>query len=272
MQAMALYKGYYSLIQFCPDPSRLEAANVGVLLFCPELRFVRARLSHDNRRIDKFFGHQDWDLVKAQKQAVVERLMADAAHFRTLEDLQDYASRRANEIQLSPARPLKVQHAEKALEDLFQRLVGEHEHRDRGHRATTLFREAVTKAGLEPMLKKDVTVTVPTIGRQMTAPYGYQNGRFNLIEPERFDASDSDGVFNRAYPWAVKGQLLFESPHPEFGPLQLAVVGQFGDESQAEAESVRTIFGKHSVKLYTFDDLPALFDDVRKSASGHRAV
>ena len=25
--------GYYSVIQFCPDRSRLEAANVGVLLF-----------------------------------------------------------------------------------------------------------------------------------------------------------------------------------------------------------------------------------------------
>jgi len=271
MRAMEFHKGYYSLVQYCPDPSRLEAANVGVLLFCPGLRFVKARLSHDNRRIDKFFGHQDWALVKAQKQAVLDRLAVDAARFRTLADLQDYAARRANEIQLSPARPLKVQDAEKELEDLFQRLVGEHEHRDHGHRATTLFREEVAKAGLESMLKKDVTVTVPTIGRRMTAPYGYQNGRFNLIEPERFDAPNSDAIFSRAYRWAVEGQLLYESSHPEFGSLQLAVVGQFGEESQVEAESVRTIFDKHRVKLYTFDELPALFDDVRKSAAGNRA-
>lgn len=269
---MEYHKGYYSLIQYCPDPSRLEAANVGVLLFCPALRFVKARLSENNRRIDKFFGHQDWELVRAQKQAVVERLIVDAAHFRTLEDLQDYAGRRANEIQLSPARPVKVRHAETELEDLFQRLVGDHEHRERGHRARTLFREAAAKAGIEPMLKKDVRVTVPTIGREMTAPYGYQNGRFNLIEPERFDAPDSETIFSRAYRWAVEGQLLYESSHPEIGSLQLAVVGQFGEGSQTEAEGVRTIFAKHSVKLYTFDELPALFDDVRKSAAGHRAV
>lgn len=268
---MEYHKGYYSLIQYCPDPSRLEAANVGVLLFCPSLRFVKARLAEDNRRIDKFFGHQDWDLIRAQKQAVVERLIADAAHFRTLEDLQDYAGRRANEIQLSPARPLKVKRPEEHLEDLFQRLVGEHEHRQRGPRATTLFRDAVEKAGVEPMLKKDVTITVPTIGREMTVPYGYQNGRFNLIEPDRFDAADSDVVFNKASRWAVEGQFLFETPHPELGPLQLAVVAQFGEESQAEVRTVRTIFDKHSVKLYTFDDLPTLFDDVRKSASRHRA-
>ena len=113
---MEFHKGYYSLIQYCPDPSRLEAANVGVLLLCPALRFVKARLSRDNHRIDKFFGSQDWDLVRAQKQAVVERLTADAAHFLTLQDLQDYAGRRANEIQLSPARPLKLRDAEEELE------------------------------------------------------------------------------------------------------------------------------------------------------------
>ena len=34
-------KGYYSLIQYCPDLGRLEAANVGVLLFCPERGFLK---------------------------------------------------------------------------------------------------------------------------------------------------------------------------------------------------------------------------------------
>lgn len=35
-------KGYYSIIQYCPDLSRFEAANVGVLLFCPERAFLKA--------------------------------------------------------------------------------------------------------------------------------------------------------------------------------------------------------------------------------------
>ena len=30
---MNQHKGYYSLIQFCPDPSRLEGINIGVLVF-----------------------------------------------------------------------------------------------------------------------------------------------------------------------------------------------------------------------------------------------
>jgi hypothetical protein len=34
-------KGYCLLILYCPDLSRLEAANVGVILFCPEAHFIR---------------------------------------------------------------------------------------------------------------------------------------------------------------------------------------------------------------------------------------
>ena len=41
-------KAYYCLIQYCPDMSRLEAANVGVVLFCPEKGFLAARMSRDN--------------------------------------------------------------------------------------------------------------------------------------------------------------------------------------------------------------------------------
>jgi len=35
-------KGYYTLIQFRPDASRLEAVNMGILLFCPETGFIAA--------------------------------------------------------------------------------------------------------------------------------------------------------------------------------------------------------------------------------------
>jgi len=43
---MTAHKGYYSVVQYCRDRSRLEAANTGVLLFCPELDICRrARLA-----------------------------------------------------------------------------------------------------------------------------------------------------------------------------------------------------------------------------------
>ncbi len=50
---MSTKRGYYSLIQFCPNPSRAEAVNLGVLLFCPEAGFIGARTSATNQRAAK---------------------------------------------------------------------------------------------------------------------------------------------------------------------------------------------------------------------------
>jgi len=262
---MQYYKGYYSLIQYCPDPSRLEAANVGVLLLCPELRFVRVRLSHANSRIDRFFGHQDWDLIRAQKRAIEERIVVDAEYFRTLEDLQDYVSRRANEVQLSAPRTVKVKDAQLDLEDLFDRLVGEREQREPVHRAETLFKKEAERVGVDRLLKREVTVDIPTIDRTITAPYAYQNGVLNLIQPERFESPRREEVLRKTYRWAVEGQLLYETPNPKLGKVQLSVVGQFGVDSESEMGGIKAIFDRHFVKLYTFDHLSSLFDDIRRS-------
>lgn len=50
---MTTHCGYYSLKQYYPDLSRLEAVNVGVVFFCPETRFIEARTSEaSTRRIE----------------------------------------------------------------------------------------------------------------------------------------------------------------------------------------------------------------------------
>src|SRR5438046_2093048 len=114
-------KGYYSLIQYCPDLSRLEAANVGVLLFCPEPHFIDARTASSNQRVRRFFGSddRDWDRINEAKAAIEDRLKAEGEHFRTLEDLERFIGTRANEIQLTPPRPIKVFNPAQDLEALF---------------------------------------------------------------------------------------------------------------------------------------------------------
>ncbi len=53
---MTPQKGYYSLIQFCPDASRLESINIGVILFCPEMGFLDDKTSSNTRRAEKLVG------------------------------------------------------------------------------------------------------------------------------------------------------------------------------------------------------------------------
>lgn len=122
---MAGHNGYYSLIQYCPDASRAEAANVGVLLFCPDLRYIDAKVSRGNDRIARFFhrGTFDAERINAAKQAIVSRLEVERDAFRTLDDLQRFIDTRANEIIVTTPRPVKVRDAAEDLTRLFSELV-----------------------------------------------------------------------------------------------------------------------------------------------------
>src|SRR5687767_13456111 len=124
---MKPHKGWFSIVQFCPDPNRLESANIGVLLFCPEVDFLDVRIASDNRRIIKFFGSKDFDfaLVNSFKKGLEERLRKERQNIVNHEQLVDFIDQRANQIRISPPRSIRVTEPEKQLNDLFSELVGE---------------------------------------------------------------------------------------------------------------------------------------------------
>jgi len=120
-------KGYFCLVQYCPDIARREAANVGVVLFCPELRFIRAKMMKINRRIRKFFGEEadNYQHLNAMKDALAKRLEVEKAEFNVLEDLQHFVETRANKVILTRPNPVKVFDPEQDLAALFKELVDE---------------------------------------------------------------------------------------------------------------------------------------------------
>ena len=115
-------RGYYTLVQYCPDASRLETVNLGVALYCPEASFLKVRFGRSKTRIRGVFGpDQDWDFVERQESAVRSRLEREVG---SVEDLELYISRRANAVTMTPLRPMKVMDApDKELDELFRRLV-----------------------------------------------------------------------------------------------------------------------------------------------------
>ena len=104
---MALSKAYYCLVQYCPDLSRLESANVGVLLFCPEKRFLGARILRGNARIRHFFGSEghDWQRINSFKQGLEERLAAEQGRITTLSDLEAFIASAQISFRLRPPGP-----------------------------------------------------------------------------------------------------------------------------------------------------------------------
>jgi hypothetical protein len=265
---METSKGYYALIQYCPDLSRLEVANIGVVLFCPERGFLRAKIAQGNDRIRRFFGSQDndWTQINAIKDAIVNRLEVTRKDFKNLDDLTTFISTRANEVQLTAPRPMKVSQPENDLEELFEELVGGRSKqlsKDVAQPVSRALERAFHERGVEDLIKRNVTVTVPAFRKPVTVPFGFQNGRFNLIQPVRFQQTTELRVVDTACRHAVEGRSLYEHPDEKFGPLKLIVVGSFASESSEFKDVVADILKENEVTLHTVDEVDKLMDEIR---------
>jgi len=261
-------KGYYSLIQYCPDLGRLEAVNVGVLLFCPERGFLKARTASGNARVKHFFGSEghDWKRINAFKKGIEHRIERESRDIQTLEDLTKFIALRANLLQITPPRPMRVTDPAKDLDDLFCEIISEPVRRTSPRSLRRDLGERITNANLDSIVRRDIRpVNVPVFGRQVHIPFGYQNARFNLINPVPFEAADPEHSVLSACKYAVEGRSLYHNPDPELGQLQLVVVGKFREDDQESPGRVHRVLEDHRVKLYRTEELPMLFDVIRQT-------
>lgn len=252
-------KGWFSVVQFCPDPNRLESANIGVLLFCPALDFLDVRIASNNRRIIKFFGSKDFDLtlVNSFKKGLAERLRKEHKNIVDHEQLLDFVDRRANQIRISPPRSIRITEPEKQLDELFAEFVGGITHREPAVRDRLA--QTLEQPSIERKLYRSIPITVPIDGRQLDVPYAFQNGRFNLIQPVRFQ---SDNPLQTAYRYAVEGGSIYETEHDEFGKMKLLVVGTFRSQSDENKQVVNRILESHHVSLYSMDEIDQLVHEI----------
>jgi hypothetical protein len=260
--------GYYSLVRYCPDPSRQEFVNVGVAIYSPVLKQVRVQFSTDNRRLSQVFGRQDLHFINRLKKSLEENLKRES--FATVHDLEEYIGRSANAVQLSPLRSTKICEIAEDLASLMDRLVGT------GPERKTLIQKSLarklTEAGVENFVQKSVSVDIPSFNQSIRVPYAYQNGRYNLITPVEF-AADVRDIFSKAGEKAIEGQELYQTPDPDLGNLHLVVVAKFADETGETARAkVRQIFQQHNVGMHLFENISPLVEDIRMAAIEHGLI
>lgn len=114
-------KGYYTPIQYCPDPARQETANVGVALVCMEQEFFGHKLDHRNERPRKAFSMKNSQLQRLQEttESLEKRMQIDDEELSTVEALGCFVETRANSLLLTPLRNMRVEDPLQDLERLF---------------------------------------------------------------------------------------------------------------------------------------------------------
>lgn len=260
-------KGYYSIIQYNPNLSRFEAANVGVLLFCPERGFLKALTTRGNARIIRFFGAEghDWERINAFKRGLEDRLQAEAGDITSVDDLRQFIALRANVLQITPPLPMKVVEPEQDLADLYEQIVGEPARKAKQRSFRSFVGSQLCIPDLERKVIRNVKVQDPVRQKDVEIPFGFRNGRFNLINPVQFGAQDPGQSADRACVYAVEGRAFYEHPHPDLGELQLIVVGWFRPKDRETPARVARVFSEYNVRLYRSDQLPALVDEIRRT-------
>lgn len=258
--------GYYSFIQFCPDPGRMEAANVGVLLFHPETGFLKALTKKSNKHLRKFFGSKshNWDHINSFKNGLVDRIEKEKSRISTLGELELFIGKRANNFQITKPMPIKVSDPETTLRSLFKEFFGDPEPRPSTPRFRSFLGNYLNSPELRNKVKRDVQVQVPIFNRILNVPFGYQNGRFNLISPVYFDSNNGDAIRNKACGYALDGDSIYSMTGSNLGLLQLVVVAKFGSRAGEVEGEVRNLLDNHNVKVYTEQEIPRLVDNIKR--------
>ena len=256
-------RGYYSLIQYCPDASRLEAVNIGVVLLCPEIRFLGVRLSEGNGRVRRFFGAKTFDAeyLGDAKRALETRFEVERDRFQTLGDLTHFAETRANGLTLSLPRPIKITNPAQELVELFATLVEETPKKPRprsslGRKLVTLFK----RPELRDKILRDQKIMLPVIKTSLSAPYAYQNGKLNLI----ITLTGSEQTIALAQRLALEGDLLRRHDAP--AQLQFALANPTDLPSKDQIETAEKLLSDYDLPFYREDDLEELATKIAREA------
>lgn len=258
---------FYSLIQYCPDQSRAEVANVGVLVFCPQARFLEARTSAGNDRISKYFGRASFDKVRlnSAKAGLEDRLQLERDRIQSIEDLSRFIDTRANQLRITSPRSMMVENPAGSLDQLFKEFIGGRSRREPKSPLVPELDSPLRTLARSGSVSLDLKVEIPLVGKILPIPYAYRNGRLNLILPKRF-ACDADTAMKKAMELAVEGDQLASNPQDN-ETRKLIVVSVFEGLPKRELElHLAALLEKYNTELIPARRVSELVARVRNDA------
>jgi hypothetical protein len=118
----------YAIVRVVPRVERGESLNAGVILFCLERDFLRARIEVDDSRLRALWPETDLELIR-QHLETIPRICAGTpeggpiARLSLRERFRWLVAPRSTMIQVSPVHAGLSDDPERALEELFGRMV-----------------------------------------------------------------------------------------------------------------------------------------------------
>lgn len=263
-------KGYYSVIQYCPDRSRAEAANVGVVLFTENPHHLAVKLSETYARVERFFKPNRQRLARIidAARASATRLNHSMEDMATVEELDHFTRTMGNDIRMTPPRIVVVSDVQQDVLKLYDELVGDSQPA-RSRRAVVLpssINRVFEELSQHQKVWSPGKIRVPVIGRTIDIPYAYRNGVVNYVKPAIF--TPDAHVDDKAARLALEGDQIRKNPEDDLtGGKQrrLIVVSAAASDPQVE-QRVGPLFAEYGVKYVPKSQADEFAEQVRREA------
>lgn len=252
--------GFYSVVQFSARPSSFEYVNAGVVIVLPQVRQMRVLMSDHAHRVKKLFDDQnahDFNLMAASFR---NRLELEFQEAPSLERLTAFAGSRANLFRLLPFLPIAVEDIDADARRLFAELVGD-EPQARRKSAQRKLADLFKAQGLLDLVdRKPEPVALPGLQQPLRADYGYQNGRYNLIEAVRISPRQELNAVSR-----IAGQAQLLKAHSD---KRLIVVADLPPNAGL-LDVIAHSLADAEARVFPLSDSRPLFEDIRAQAARH---
>lgn len=265
-------RGYYSLLQYCPDSAKAEAANMGVVLLCPEARFFDGKLSSGNDRVRRFFGLQGEALERFTflKTNFEKRLHLERTRIIKLEDLEEFIATRANKLLLTAPRNMRIDDPAEDLVRLYRELVGGRamgeavRRTGQGVSVRPKLRELFSRPELKDRFKEDVCVE-PRYGRPFTAPYAFFNGKDSFVMPQTIH-TDRDQTLREAEALAFRGIQLANHGIGDRKAELIVPLPSLDERLGETTEEVLSMLQHNKVRTVTANRLDEFAEEIHRKA------
>jgi hypothetical protein len=265
-------KGFYSLVQYCPNRFRAEAVNIGLVLVCVEPHAVRVRMTDRFDRVRKLFSMEKSDVkdIKFSSDSLRSRIESSVDQFVSAEDLLSFAAARANDLRMTEPRLAKLMDIDQDFDRLYADLVdAENTSGGQLKESPTLLppelNDVFCRLQREHKIWDPKPITVPILRRKLDVPYAFQNGAVNLVSPQVF--AGNRRAESNATNLAVTGNLV--QKHGIDGErYKLIVVSTVEDEKQKKEidRHIEPLLNEYGVRLIRPSTVAEFAAEVERTA------
>ena len=215
----------YCFLRYCQDREAGEFANIGVLMWSPEARFLAFQGSHRFARLTHFFGDLDRDgyrLLVAHVERRFDQMAEEVVNGLPLAPLPASARELAAQVVpeddgallWSPARGGLTENPAEQMKQIYDRFIGRHQETREATRRddAEVFREVYRRIFTAPAVAariKEHEVRAPLA--QHVFKHAWKNGVWNVYETLSFDLADSDSIERKAHLWYGRSTHLSQA-------------------------------------------------------------